>query len=121
MRFRSVTSRLFAIVGLSVIGLGVLSVLSAVLIERQMLEGSIAKTASLVATAKSVAKAFHERAMAGEFDEAKAQELAKVAIRGMSKSLSRNPLSRCCRSVGEIFSLAMERIAVRARSETKAL
>ena len=83
MRMKSLATRLFILVGLSAIGLIGLTVLSAVMVERQMLEASIAKTNSLVHVARSVAQSFHDRAAKGEFDEAKAQDLAKTAIRGM--------------------------------------
>jgi len=83
MRIKSLTTRLFTLVGLSAIGLVVLAISSAVMVERQMQDAAIAKTASLVRVAQSVAQSFRERAVKGEFDDAKAQELAKMAIRGM--------------------------------------
>ncbi|MTJ82457.1 MAG: HAMP domain-containing protein [Telmatospirillum sp.] len=83
MRIGSVATRLFLIVGVSAIGLAILAVLSAIFIERQMLNASIARTASLVESARSVAQEFHDRAKRGEFDEAQAKSLAKAAIRGM--------------------------------------
>ncbi len=83
MRIRSIATRLFALVGLSAAGLLVLSAMAAYSLKDEMLRASIAKTTSLVDTARSTAQAFHDRAKKGEFDDATAQKLAKDAIRAM--------------------------------------
>ncbi len=75
--------RLAVLVGLSAVGIVTLSAWAVIDLKGQLLQAHQVETRNLVEVAIDTAKAFHERAKAGEFDEATAQNLAKVAIRGM--------------------------------------
>ncbi|MTJ82222.1 MAG: response regulator [Telmatospirillum sp.] len=83
MRKKSIMNQLSWLIGLAAISLAVLSVFAALSLREEMMEAAIIKTINLAEVAQSTARAFHERALAGEFDDRTAQELAKTAIRGM--------------------------------------
>ena len=82
IRLTSISFRLFGLVALSAVGLVILGFFAAIHSRDQMQEAAIAKTRNLSESMRDIAKSFHERAKKGEFDEATAQNLAKIAIRG---------------------------------------
>jgi methyl-accepting chemotaxis protein len=78
-----IATRLFFVVALCAVGLALVALVGGVIIKREMVAGSIAKTRSLVEAARSQAILYHQMAERGEIDDATAQKLAKSAIRGM--------------------------------------
>ncbi len=82
-RIRSVTLRLGGLVGLIFVGIVLLAAWSAFQLKHELLEAQQEKTKNLVEAAANSAQSFYQRAQKGEFNEATAQAMAKVAIRGM--------------------------------------
>jgi methyl-accepting chemotaxis protein len=83
VRMESIVFKLFGLVALIAVGLLAVSLLAAYFIRDGMLNAKIDNTRSQVEIARSVAQTFHDRAMAGEFDEATARDLARAVIRNM--------------------------------------
>ncbi len=83
MRTKSIMIQLFRLIGLSAVSLAILSVFAAVSLKNEMLDAAIAKTTNLAEVARSTALTFRSLALKGEFDETRAQILARNIIRGM--------------------------------------
>ncbi|MTJ81038.1 MAG: HAMP domain-containing protein [Telmatospirillum sp.] len=83
MHFKSVTTRLLAVIALSAVGFVAMAAISAELIHKQMVNDKIEKTRGIVETTRDVAKVYYERVQKGEMDEATAQAQVKVIVRGL--------------------------------------
>ncbi|HXZ01834.1 MAG TPA: bacteriohemerythrin [Stellaceae bacterium] len=82
-RIRSVKLRFGGLIGLIFAGIVLLAGWNAFQLKHELLEAQKQKTKNLVEAASDAARSFYERAQKGEFDDATAQAMAKIAIRGM--------------------------------------
>jgi len=78
-----ISTKLIALTAGSLIGFLALAAFALFFMRSTMIEDRVDKVKSLTEAARNVAKGFHERAQAGEFDQATAQELAKKVLRKM--------------------------------------
>jgi len=83
MKIRSIMTRLFVIVGVTAVGLAIVTYVAATMIANTMLDASIARTTNLAEVTASIAKSFDERAKKGEFDEKTAQERTRDIVRSL--------------------------------------
>ena len=69
-----------------VVGFVVLAAFGLSFLRSTMIEARVDKVKTLAEVARDIAQEFHQRAQAGEFDQATAQDLAKKSIRGLRYS-----------------------------------
>ncbi|PKU25151.1 methyl-accepting chemotaxis protein [Telmatospirillum siberiense] len=78
-----ISLKLISLVFGGVAGIAALAAFALYFMHQAMLDDRVDKVKNLVETAVTVAKSYHDRAQAGEFDQATAQKLAKEQIRAM--------------------------------------
>src|SRR5512145_1658513 len=78
-----ITVKLLSTAVLAAAGFIVLAVLALSQLYDVMIEDRVAKVRNLSETARGVLQGFHDRAKAGEFDQATAQAMAREALRGV--------------------------------------
>ncbi|HXP97480.1 MAG TPA: cache domain-containing protein [Telmatospirillum sp.] len=78
-----ISAKLILLVFGGVIGFIVLAAFALSFMRSTMVEDRVDKVKNLAEVARDVAKGFHDRAQAGEFDQAMAQTLAKNALRAL--------------------------------------
>ncbi len=81
MKIKSIMTRMFAVVGVTAVGLAVVTYIGASMIEDTMIDDTVARTGNLAQVVSGIAKSFDERAKKGEIDEKTAKENAKTVIR----------------------------------------
>jgi methyl-accepting chemotaxis protein len=83
MKSRSIAVRLFSLVGVSAIGLIILTLVAGSFIRSNLMSAKIDKITAVTDSALSIAKSYHDRAKAGEIDEATAKTMALRALRDL--------------------------------------
>jgi methyl-accepting chemotaxis protein len=81
-----ISAKLIALVFGGVIGFVIVAAFALSFIRSTMVDDRVAKVQNLSEVARDVAKGFYERAKAGEFDQATAQDQAKKVIRNLRYS-----------------------------------
>jgi methyl-accepting chemotaxis protein len=74
MKIKSIMTRLLVIVGVTAVGLAILTYIGASTIEDQMMTSTLERTDQIAQVAASVAKSFDERVKKGEMDEKTAKD-----------------------------------------------
>jgi len=78
-----ISAKLFGLVCASVIGFVLIAAVGLFFVRSMMIEDRQTKVRNLSEAARDVAKGFYQRAKAGEFDEATAQEMTRKTLREM--------------------------------------
>ena len=76
-----ISAKLFALLGLSIIGIVVMTGFSLSILHQTMIDERASKIRNLTESARDVVHYFYARYQKGEFDEATAQKLAKESLR----------------------------------------
>ena len=90
MKIKSIMTRLFAIVGVTALGLAIVTYIGASMIKSQMLDASIARTTNLAQVAAGVAKSFDERVKKGEIDQKAAKDGARILLESLRYGAQNN-------------------------------
>lgn len=85
-KVKGISAKLLVLVFGGIAGFILLSGFALSFLHRTMVSDRVVKVQNLVEVARDVAKGFHDRAAAGEFDQATAQDMAKKVLRDLRYS-----------------------------------
>jgi methyl-accepting chemotaxis protein len=103
MKIKSIMTRLLVIVGVTAVGLAVLTYVAATMIRDTMMDQTLARTTTLAQVAVNIAKHFDERAKKGEMDD----KAAKDNVRRVLDALHFGPDGK-----GYYFGISFDGISV---------